>query len=108
MPALAQARAPEVGMQFMRKMNVRSALAGAAAGFLLFACASAALGAEKLYDLANKTHRLATSADDGDKTDATFSPDARYIVYRGEYGDEDGEYLLAAPLNASQARTYRA
>jgi TolB protein len=55
-----------------------------------------------LYDLANKTHRLATPAGDGDKTDATFSPDARYIVYSGEYGDEDGEYLLAAPLTGGK------
>jgi hypothetical protein len=45
---LAQARAPEVGMQFMRKINVRSALAGAAAGFLLFACAAAARSPSRL------------------------------------------------------------
>jgi TolB protein len=51
-----------------------------------------------LYDVARKTHRVATAAGDGDKTDASFSPDGRYIVYSGEYGDQDGEYLLAVPL----------
>jgi TolB protein len=55
-----------------------------------------------VYDVTRKTHRLATAVGDGDKTDASFSPDGRFIVYSGEYGDEEGEYLLAVPLGGGK------
>jgi TolB protein len=44
-----------------------------------------------LYDLKTKQHRSATAALGGDKTDATFSPDGRFILYSGEA--PDGAYL---------------
>ena len=38
----------------------------------------------------------------GDKTDATFSPDGRYILYSGEVPGRGGESLLALPVEGGR------
>jgi TolB protein len=55
-----------------------------------------------LYDVTTKQHRLATGGLPGDKTDATFSPDGRYILYSGEAPGQAGESLLALPVEGGR------
>jgi TolB protein len=55
-----------------------------------------------LYDLNTKSHRSATGGLNGDKTDATFSPDGQYILYSGEAAGQAGESLLALPVQGGQ------
>lgn len=55
-----------------------------------------------LYNVKTKQHRLATGGLSGDKTDATFSPDGRYILYSGEAPGRSGESLLALPLEGGR------
>jgi TolB protein len=55
-----------------------------------------------LYDLKTKQHRSATAALGGDKTDATFSPDGRFILYSGEAPGRSGESLLALPVEGGR------
>jgi TolB protein len=50
------------------------------------------------YGLSTKQHRLATTSGEGDKTDATFSADGRFILYSGEVPGRGGESLLAMPV----------
>ncbi|HEV3114098.1 MAG TPA: hypothetical protein VGY99_26730, partial [Candidatus Binataceae bacterium] len=55
-----------------------------------------------LYDVKTKRHWSATAAIAGDKTDATFSPDGRYILYSGEVPGRGGESLLALPVEGGR------
>jgi TolB protein len=55
-----------------------------------------------LYDIKTKRHRSATASIAGDKTDATFSPDGRYILYSGEVPGRGGESLLALPVEGGR------
>ena len=55
-----------------------------------------------LYDVRTMQHRSATAGLPGDKTDATFSPDGRYILYSGEVPGRSGEGLLALPIEGGQ------
>jgi TolB protein len=55
-----------------------------------------------LYDVKTKQHRSITASIAGDKTDATFSPDGRYILYSGELPGTGGESLLALPVEGGR------
>jgi TolB protein len=55
-----------------------------------------------LYNLKTKQHRNATDGLGGDKTDATFSPDGRYVLYSGEAPGQAGESLLALPVEGGR------
>jgi TolB protein len=55
-----------------------------------------------LYDVKTKQHRSVTASIPGDKTDATFSPDGRYILYSGEVPGTGGEGLLALPVEGGR------
>jgi TolB protein len=54
-----------------------------------------------LYEPASGTHRQLTRGE-GDKTDATFSPDGRFVLFSGESSDPnddiDGDNLFALPI----------
>jgi TolB protein len=61
-----------------------------------------------LYDINSKQHRLVTAGLLGDKTDASFSPDGRFIVYSGKAPETDGssppdgESVLVLPLTGGR------
>jgi TolB protein len=55
-----------------------------------------------LYDVKTRQHRSATASIAGDKTDATFSPDGRYMLYSGEVPGTGGESLLALPVEGGR------
>ena len=55
-----------------------------------------------LIDVKTKQHRLATSAGEGNKTDATFSPDGRFVLYSGEVPGQSGASLLAMPVEGGR------
>jgi TolB protein len=55
-----------------------------------------------VYDIRTKQHHSATASLSGDKTDATFSPDGRYILYSGEVPNSSGEGLLALPVEGGK------
>jgi TolB protein len=55
-----------------------------------------------LYDVRTRQHRSATAGLSGDKTDATFSPDGRFILYSGEAPGRGGESLLALPVEGGR------
>jgi TolB protein len=61
-----------------------------------------------LYDATNGVHRQLTGGK-GDKTDATFSPDGRFVLYSGETDDTedgaddlDGDNLFAIPIGGGK------
>jgi TolB protein len=55
-----------------------------------------------LYNLKTKQHRSATAMFEDDKTDATFSPDGRFIVYAGKVPGRAGEGLVALPVEGGR------
>ena len=55
-----------------------------------------------LYDVNTKQQRLATAVGEGDKTDATFSPDGRFILYSGQAPGQSGESLLALSVEGGR------
>jgi TolB protein len=55
-----------------------------------------------LFDVKTKQHRLATDGIKGNKTDATFSPDGRFIVYSGESPEQSGATLMALPVEGGR------
>jgi TolB protein len=61
-----------------------------------------------LYDIQSKQHRALTAGLAGDKTDASFSPHGRFILYSGTVPETDGsggiagENLLAIPLSGGR------
>jgi TolB protein len=62
-----------------------------------------------LYEIKSKRHRLLTAGLAGDKTDASFSPGGRFVVYSGrssENGEVSGagdESILVLPITGGQA-----
>jgi TolB protein len=64
-----------------------------------------------VYEFATKTHRRLTDAA-GDKTDATFSPDGRWVVYSGDSPELKDASLFAVavsggrPIQITNAETY--
>jgi TolB protein len=65
-----------------------------------------------LCDLRTGRHRPAVPGVGGSKTDATFSPDGRYVLYSGHAPGRDGDQLLAAhvmggrPIPITRVRAY--
>jgi TolB protein len=55
-----------------------------------------------LHNVKTRAHHSATASIAGDKTDATFSPDGRYILYSGEVPGTGGESLLALPVEGGR------
>jgi TolB protein len=57
------------------------------------------------YDISTGEHRPFTTGR-GDKTDATFSPDGRFVIYSGESGggddDADGDNLFAVAVEGGR------
>jgi TolB protein len=54
-----------------------------------------------LVDVRTKQHRQATNS--GNNTDATFSPDGRFLVYSGERSGDDGAGLFAMPVEGGRS-----
>jgi TolB protein len=57
-----------------------------------------------IYDISSKQHRRLTQGD-GDKTDATFSPDGRWVLYSADNSDLKHASLFATSLDG--ARTFQ-
>jgi TolB protein len=61
-----------------------------------------------LFDVKANQHRPMTQGLAGDKTDASFSPDGRFIIYSGTAAEDDestgviGDSLLALPLGGGR------
>jgi TolB protein len=59
-----------------------------------------------LYDINSQQHRSVTAGLPGDKTDASFSPDGRFIIYSGKAPEtdemSDGDTVLVLPVNGGQ------
>jgi TolB protein len=54
-----------------------------------------------IYDLHGKQHRRLTEGD-GDKTDATFSPDGRFVLYSADNAELKVASLFAIPLQGGR------
>jgi TolB protein len=55
-----------------------------------------------LYELKTMQHRSVTAGLEGNKTDATFSPDGRFILYSGETPGLAGESVVVLPIEGGR------